>query len=239
MPAASLSEALTALSKFLVADASLGETLHRVAELTLDAIPAAQVAGMSMLDERGIPTTAIYTDETSPKVDEAQYESGRGPCLSAWRDQRSVRIDDISVGDDYPEFRRAAADHGIHSTLSLPLRAADTGLGALNLYAPIPQGFSEADEAVGNDLATAASVVLANASAYWDAVELSQHMSTAMQSRSVIEQAKGMLMAQSPGLSADGAFDVLRKASQRENVKLRDVAQRIVDRRAPMLGEQG
>ncbi len=75
-----------------------------------------------------------------------------------------------------------------------------------------------------------AAVVVSNVAAYWSASDLGQQLRHAMESRSVIEQAKGMLMAQLPGLDADGAFDVLRRASQRENRKLRDIAQQIVDR---------
>ncbi len=93
-------------------------------------------------------------------------------------------------------------------------------------------------EQLAGDLATAASAVLANAVAYWGAYDLSQQLTEAMQSRAVIEQAKGMLMAKSPDLSPDDAFDLLRRASQRENVKLRDIAQRIVDRR-PIPSSQG
>jgi AmiR/NasT family two-component response regulator len=81
--------------------------------------------------------------------------------------------------------------------------------------------------------------VLGNVSAYRTAVELSEHLSEAMRSRAVIEQAKGMLMAGTQGLSPDGAFDMLRTASQRENVKLRDIAQRIVDRLPMLAPEEG
>jgi GAF domain-containing protein len=98
---------------------------------------------------------------------------------------------------DYPEFAEACRQHGIFSTMSLPLASSGRGLGALNLYAPEPRSFSAEDEAVGGGLATAASVVLANAVAYWGAYDLSQQLNEAMQSRAVIEQAKGMLMAQS------------------------------------------
>jgi len=80
--------------------------------------------------------------------------------------------------------------------------------------------------------------VLANAAAYWGAYDLSQQLNEAMQSRAVIEQAKGMLMAQSPGMTPDDAFDMLRAASQRENVKLRAVAQRIVDERVSRAGSE-
>ena len=103
--------------------------------------------------------------------------------------------------------------------------------GALNLYARTADGFSSDDEALGIELAAAAAIVLANASAYWEASQLSEQLGQAMRSRAVIEQAKGILMARSPQLTADEAFDLLRKASQRENVKLRDIAQRIVDRK--------
>jgi GAF domain-containing protein len=231
MSASPLSEALSALSGFLVAEASIGDTLQRVAEITARAVPGTEFVGMSMLDEHGRPSTTVYTDEDSPEIDRCQYESGRGPCLEAWRTGRPVRIDDIEANDDFPEFRRAALDHGVLSILSEPLAAGGVGIGAMNLYATRRKAFSDADEELGAELATAASVVLANATAYWGAYEMSQHLESAMQSRAVIEQAKGILMAQSPQLGSEEAFDLLVKASQRENVKLRDIAKRIVDRR--------
>jgi AmiR/NasT family two-component response regulator len=86
---------------------------------------------------------------------------------------------------------------------------------------------------LGEDLAAAAGSVLDNVWAYWSAFDLSQQLSEAMQSRAVIEQAKGILMARSPAMTADEAFELLRKASQRENIKLRTLAQRIVDRKLP------
>ena len=190
------------------------------------------MAGISLLAEDGNPTTGIFTDEQAPEIDAAQYVSGRGPCLQAWREQRVIVLKDIDdATEDYPEFVQEAKAHGVGSTLSLPLVAGVAGLGALNLYAPAGKTFSGDDEAVGGELAAAAAIVLANASAYWEASQLSEQLTEAMRTRAVIEQAKGMVMARSPELSPDDAFDVLRKASQRENVKLRDIAQRIVDRR--------
>jgi AmiR/NasT family two-component response regulator len=144
-----------------------------------------------------------------------------------------VRIDDMSMAaHDYPDFARLAQERGVLSTLSLPLVAGGSGVGAMNLYASVVKGFSDEDEALGADLATAAAIVLANAGAYWDARRLSEQLTEAMESRAVIEQAKGMLMAQSPGITPDEAFDLLRRASQRENVKLRDIARRIVEHRS-------
>jgi transcriptional regulator with GAF, ATPase, and Fis domain len=225
-------QALRALSQFLVADVSLRDTLLRVSQITAEAMPSAEMAGISLLDDDGRPTTAVFTDMESPQVDAGQYSSGRGPCLDAWRSKQVVRIDDMAMAAvDYPEFAQLAHDHGVCSTLSLPLIVGGEGIGALNLYALTPNGFSAADEAIGLDLATAAAVVLANTGAYWGAFNLGEQLTEAMASRAEIEQAKGMLMARSPGITADDAFGVLRRASQRENVKLRDIAKRLVSRK--------
>ena len=233
MPSDAAAEALRALSLFLVADSSMGEALLRVSEITTSALPAAEMAGISLLGKDGKPTTGVFTDEEAPEIDAAQYDAGHGPCLDAWREKQVVCIHDMAeAAAVYPEFAHAALARGIESVLSLPLVAGDQGLGALNLYARTSHAFSRDDEVVGMDLASAAAIVMANASAYWEASELGQQLNQAMKSRAVIEQAKGILMARSPHLSADAAFDLLRRASQRENVKLREIAQRIVDRRA-------
>ena len=225
------SQALQALSQFLVSECSIQETLDQVAAISTAALPAAAFAGIAMLNESGKPATTVFTDTDAPEVDEAQYRSGRGPCLDAWRTSEVVTISDMDSGETtYPEFAEVCRRHGVQSVLSLPLVAGQRGIGAFNLYARTAHAFGDDDVALGTDLATAASVVLANASSYWAAYDRSEQLSEAMRSRAVIEQAKGMLMSRSPDLTADEAFDMLSSASQRENVKLRDIAQRIVDR---------
>jgi len=239
MPSDARGQALRALSNFLVAKTSLGDTLLRVSQITTDAMPAAEMAGITMLAEDGKPKTSVFTDDEAPEIDKAQYESGRGPCLDSWRMGKVVRLDDLATAaDEYPEFSERARAHGVQSSLSLPLIAGDDSVGALNLYARVTNGFTDEDEAIGKELATTAAIVLANASAYWEAAELSEQLGEAMRNRAVIEQAKGILMARSPHLDADVAFGLLRQASQRENVKLREIAQRIVDRRV-LSGKDG
>jgi GAF domain-containing protein len=231
--------ALSALSQFQVSSTTVGQALHRIAEITRTAVPAADIVGMSMLGEDGRPTTAVYTDADSPAIDEAQYREGRGPCLDAWRHNVALAMPRVAdVTDTYPAFAAACRQHGVQSTLSLPMRAGDVAVGALNLYARVPQGFGEDDEAVGRDLAAAAAAVLVNVAAYWTAFDLSSQLVEAMESRAVIEQAKGMLMAGSPDLTPDEAFALLRQVSQRENTKLRDVAKRIVERRGSTGGAE-
>lgn len=224
--------ALSALAQFQVTETTVHQALQRIADITREAIPAAQVVGMSMLGDDGRPTTAIYTDEESPAVDAAQYQEGKGPCLDAWRNNVVLSIPKIEdVADTYPAFAAACRQHGVQSTLSLPMAAGAVAVGALNLYAHVPEGFTDADAVVGRDLAAAGAAVLVNVSAYWTAFELGNQLQEAMESRAVIEQAKGVLMAGNRELTPDGAFDLLRKASQRENVKLREIAARIVEGR--------
>jgi GAF domain-containing protein len=218
-----LSQSLAELSLFFVGDRTLEQTLQRVTELTRDAIPSASLVGMV----EGRQSTAVFTDETAPEIDQAQYESGEGPCLDAFKDRQVYAIEDIQEPGPWPLFRAAAAAKGIHSTLSLPLVVDKTPVGALNLYSSQTDGFDPSDRAVGSAFAAQAAIVLANAQAYWDAHGLSERLGEAMKSRATIEQAKGMLMA-AQGCDEHEAFNLLVQASQRENVKLRDIAQRIV-----------
>jgi GAF domain-containing protein len=221
-----LTESLAALSQFFVGDGTVEQTLNRVSDLTVVAVPAADLVGITMIVE-GRQRTAIFTDETAPEVDQAQYDSGEGPCLCAFEEQRITTIESTHEPGDWPAFRATAAAHGIGSTLSFPLVVDKRSVGAMNLYAYAERAFGEVDRSQGELFAAQASIVLANAQAYWDAHQMSVGLSEAMQYRAVIEQAKGILMG-AQRIDEDAAFDLLVRASQRENVKLRDVAQRIV-----------
>ncbi len=221
-----LDEAVRAVSLFLVAEAPLGETLNRIAVVARDAVTGAAAAGITLLDARQRPTTSVWTDELSPAIDHAQYADGTGPCLDAYREGRIIRVDDTqAVGERWPAYSAATGEHGVLSTLSLPLRAAGDTFGALNLYATQERGFDAVDESDAEMFATQVSVVLANARAYWDAFDLAQGLRQAMDSRAVIEQAKGILMA-AQGCDADEAFATLARASQNQNWRLRAIATR-------------
>lgn len=221
-----LQESLAALSRFFVGDGTIHQTLLRVSELTVEAIPAADLAGITMIVE-GRQRTAVFTDEAAPEVDQAQYDTGEGPCLDAFEKQQVFRIESTREDGPWPAFRRAAAEHGIGSTLSFPMAVDKQPTGALNLYSYRERAFSTDDEQIGELFASQAAIVLANAQAYWDARDLSERLGDAMKSRAVIEQAKGMLMS-AQRCNEEEAFELLVRASQRENVKLRDIASRIV-----------
>ena len=138
-------------------------------------------------------------------------------------DGRGRTTDAVRSGGPSSELAEAAGD-----TLSVPLSVQGATVGRLTLYAAEPASFSDSDEVGARAFASQAAVVVANARAYWEIHELAVGLREAMQSRAVIEQAKGKLMA-TEGCSADEAFTILARTSQLENVKLRDLARRIVD----------
>ena len=143
-------------------------------------------------------------------------------------DQHVVRIDAMDTDTRWPAFGAAALARGVGSSMSMPLDLSGESVGGLNVYGREPGAFSEQDELLAKGFAVQASVVISNAQAYWAASELTRNLTVAMESRAVIEQAKGILIARH-GLGDDEAFDRLRQQSQTENRKLRDVATEIVD----------
>ena len=223
-----LGRVVGALAAFVVGRQPLVETLNRVVELAREGIATADYVAVTTL-RNGRPETSVATDPMILEIDQAQYDAGSGPCLDAFREGRVERIRSTADDTRWPEFGRAAAERGVLSTLSLPLMLDDEGLGGLNFYSTQVDGFSEEDIDRAGRFAVPASALLTNARLFWEARDLAENLEAAMTSRAVIEQAKGVLMAQRR-IDADAAFDLLRKASQRENVKLRIIAQRIVDR---------
>jgi GAF domain-containing protein len=222
-----LTSSVAELSRFFVGGRTVVETLQRVVELTLVSVTPTDMAGITMIVE-GRQRTAVYTDDQAPDIDRAQYDSGDGPCVAAFRTGTVTEIRSTSEPGEWMAFRQTAADYGIGSTLSLPLLVDTSSLGALNLYSKAERAFSAEDRETGGLFAAQAAIVLANSQAYWDAQELGIRLGEAMKNRSVIEQAKGILIG-AEGIDENEAFEILVRASQRENIKLRDIARRIVD----------
>jgi putative methionine-R-sulfoxide reductase with GAF domain len=207
-----------------VIDEQLDVTLTRVSTMAMEQIPGCDMAGITLIRD-GKLVTAAFTDTEAPEIDTAQYASGEGPCLDAFRHNQIFAIADTRSETRWPASTETARAHGILSTLSLPLQVNQEALGALNLYSRTTEAFVEDDTPML--FAIHAAVVLANAQAYWAAHALSGQLETAMVSRAVIEQAKGILMERF-GCGVDDAFARLIKESQETNTKLRDVAKGIV-----------
>jgi GAF domain-containing protein len=222
-------ESLIALASVLVAEQSLEKTLRQVLELACAALPGGDEGGITLLEAEG-PRTAIATSDAALRVDSAQYDAAAGgPCLEAYRRQQILRIDATATDPRWPEFAAAAAAEGLGSALSVPLVVGGDGLGALDIYCRREHGFTAADEQLAAKLGSCASVALANARIYWRAARLADQLQQVLSTRGVIEQAKGILIAQR-GCSAEHAFHLLAEVSQRNHLTLPEVAADLVQR---------
>lgn len=196
-------------------------TLERIVGLAVEHLDACQYAGISLVEGRRV-TSPASSDHVPGVLDRIQSETQEGPCVQAIRDHEVFRTGDLSVEERWPRFsRRAHAETGVRSVLSVRLFVEEDTMGALNLYASAPDAFDEADEALATVFAVHAAVAMA-------AARREEGLERKADTRDLIGRAKGIIMARS-GVTDDRAFDMLRAASQRMNVKLRDVAQQVSD----------
>ena len=214
------------LSKFLLSEASLEELLHQVVALARRSVPGADSVTVSLNKEDGYETP-IATDELGRELDHTQYKLDEGPCVEALKTRQLVRFQ-VDQREPFPRFAEAAASKFVSAILSTPLRAGDKGIGALNMYSGSLDAYPEDQVETARLFAEQAGVILANGIAYNSSITLNARLQEALLSRDVIGQAKGLLMARE-GCNGDEAFGRLRAMSQRENRKLRTVAQELVD----------
>ena len=214
------------LSEFLLSEASLEGLLQKVVALARRSVTAADSVTVSLATERGYETPSA-TDDLGLELDLEQYRLDEGPCVDALRTHELVRFQ-VEGGDPYPRFAEAAASRFVTAVLSTPLHAADKGLGALNMYSGTVPDFPDDQVETARLFADQASVILANGLAYNSSITLNARLQEALLSRDIIGQAKGLIMARE-GCGGDEAFGRLRVMSQRENRKLRTVAQELVE----------
>lgn len=212
---------LSHLARSLQDEDDIDATLRAIARAAVSTIPGAGYAGISVVLNRREIDTRAATAELAFDVDRAQYETGQGPCLDAIHEQRTVWVPDMTAETRWPRFTPRAARLGVLSMLAFQLYVRRDNLGALNLYARHTGAFTAESERVGLLFAAHAAVAMSGAQQH-------AHLTAALSARDVIGQAKGILMERHK-LTADQAFAVLARASQRSNTKLVDVARAIAE----------
>lgn len=204
-----------------------GQTLHRVAELAKQSLTGVEDVSLTVIED-GHPRSVVFTGRLAVDLDERQYDLGFGPCLDAAKTGETIIVDTASEDPPYRQFARTAARAGVRHVISVGLPLAQKSIGGLNIYKTLPDqfppGFLEHTQA----FAGYAAVAVNNVTRYAGAVNEAAHLRIAMESRAVIEQAKGVIMARNR-CDADEAFAMLRRISQHRNVKLHRVAQAIVE----------
>lgn len=224
-----LDDALQELARILVSEEDVDSTIHRITHLAVACIDGADFCGVSLVTKGKEIRTVGATDRIAFEVDRLQYEAGEGPCLSSIAEQATFKIDDIGTDRQWPKFSGAAVDKGVNSLLAFVLQISDEALAALNLFATRPHAFSQEDVRVGAIFASHAAHTLANAQTHEADQQKAQQLEEALATRGVISSAVGILMAQE-GLNRDEAFGMLRSSSQKLNLKLRVIAEGVVDK---------
>jgi GAF domain-containing protein len=220
-------DAIADLGRISLGAESMDSVLHRIAGLAKATIPGTTEASVSLVVSDRASTPAA-TGQLAIDMDESQYGRGHGPCLEAAVGREIREITDAREETRWPGYARYAVERGSLSSLSVPVPVQDSVHAALNLYAVEAHAFGDDAKAVAREFASYAAAAAANMYLYESTRHLAEHLDRAMQSRAVIEQAKGILMAQRRCDAAE-AFNILAAASQRSNRKLRDIAAAIVD----------
>ena len=199
--------------------------LDTIVHLAVENLDACEFAGISLV-EKGTITSPASSNDIPRRVDEIQSEVGEGPCIDAIKEHEVFQTGELTNERRWPKFSARAHDEtGICSILSIRLFVEEHTMGALNLYSTARNAFDDRDVALG-------SVFAAHASVAMSAARREETLEQKARSRDVIGRAKGILMARS-GVTDDQAFAMLKAASQRMNVKLRDIAQRVADQTPP------
>lgn len=223
---ADLARLLTDIATTLLAPSTVDETLARILALAIASIEGCDEAGLCA--RPGLSAEVTPTSPLVAELDRAQEALEEGPCLDVLAGLSSVYVPDLTEDTTWPAFSTVAAAAGMRSALAYRLVTGAETLGALQLYARLPAAFNATDRAQG--LLFAAHAGMALAVARDQAVERGRvvHLQAALVSREIIGQAQGILMERER-ITAEQAFDLLRRSSQHLNIKLRDVAQELVD----------
>lgn len=232
-PSASLDlkfhEALGTLHALVLDVAEVATFLEEVAILAATAV-APEVACGITTQHKGNPVTSAASDPRAVTADEAQYSNGHGPCLEAMATGLVVDVPDQAADHRWETYRVAAMELGVKCSLSLPLFVDGLPVGALNLYDfRTTDSFSGSARQRADVFAAQASTALSLALRFHDQAERSRQLVEALDSRSVIDQALGILMVEQK-CDSQQAFDLLRRRSQSANRKLRHVARELVER---------
>jgi hypothetical protein len=214
-----LAEVLGDLAVDMQSHKESGAVLRIIVHAAIDVVPGASWAGISRVRGRTV-TAEVPSDPIVAELDQLQTALGDGPALSALHDQHTLFIKDLTEETRWPEFVATATRLGVRCMLSFRLFVIGKSFGTLNLYGAAPESLNQDSIATGEILAQHAAVALADAAA-------DEQMHSALASRDVIGQAKGILMHRDK-LTGLQAFAVLTRASQETNVKLVDVARWLV-----------
>ncbi len=222
-PGHELAQRMAELARSVAVPRDIDDVLNTVTSTTVELLDGADTAGVLLVSKGGKFESLSGTSELIYQVDRLQEKHNAGPCVEAAINELIVRTDDFADEKRWPQYSREVLELGVRSSISFKLYTGDRTAGALNVFSRTPRSFDADSEVIGSILAAhAAAAILASRE--------SQQLQAALLSRDLIGQAKGILMERFD-LDAVGAFEMLRNLSQQMNVRLAEVAQKVVDTR--------
>jgi GAF domain-containing protein len=216
-----LSETFVELTDTMVADFDVIDFLQVLTDRSAQLLDVS-AAGLLLADQRGELRVVAASSE------QLQVQLGQGPCLDCFRSGRAVTATDLGTDGRWPQFAEAAAEAGLGAVQALPMRLREQVIGALNLFRAAPGDFDPVNVRVGQALADVATIGLLHERTMRRRDTLNEQLQAALNSRVVIEQAKGKL-AERLGLDMDQAFNVLRDHARSRNIRLSDLARAFID----------
>ena len=220
---ADLATRMAELAREVAVPLHLPDVLAGVSKTVIEVIPGADIAGFLLISAGGKYETHAPTSDLMYEVDRLQIKTGEGPCVEAALDELIVRTDDFQTEQRWPNYSAEVLKLGLRSALSFKLYTTQRNAGALNIFGYQPNAFDSDAEGVGFVLAAhAAAAILAS--------RHGEQLQSALSSRDLIGQAKGIIMERF-NVDAVRAFEMMRELSQTENIKLVDVARRVIDTR--------
>ena len=222
-----LREGLVGLSRLASARLPLEELLTAVAGFAVRAIPGADGAGLTLLeDDRA--NTIVATAAFVTEIDAVQYGIGQGPCITAAAEGETVLSGSLGADPRWRQFGGRIARMGVHSVVSLPLITPDKVVGAMNVYAHAKNAFDERAATLGQVFAGPAAIAVQNAQILEQTRRLADRLQATLDERMVIERAIGVIMSRS-GVGEAEARHRLVSLSQHEHQKLTVVAANLID----------
>ena len=224
------------VTQFVAEQDPLLASLARLVAVAAEVMPGALV-GTTVVGSNGEVRVAATSSSEALDLEEAQHADDDSPCRTALRTGEHQRTTAMAWKRTSAAGERVATTYGIAEIISTPMMVGPDAVGTLTFYMRADAAYSERAIVVIGLLADQAATAVMTARLFTEAAELAQNLTTALESRGTIEQAKGMIMARQ-GCDADEAFDILRRASQRENRRLRDIARDMVTRNPSAAGDE-
>ena len=223
-----LSGTFVDLADTMVADFDVIDFLHLLTDRSVTRL-AVSAAGVMLADPRGELRVAAASSEAAGLIELFQIQNDQGPCLDCFRTAQPVTAADLTGPDQrWPQFAAAATRAGFRSVEALPMRLRDEVIGALNLFRATPEPLSPPDLRIAQALADVATIGLLQERAVRRMETVAEQLQAALNSRVVVEQAKGKL-AERLSIEMDEAFGLLRVYARNSNQRLTDVARNFVD----------